>query len=155
MNKSQLQRQVILQLQHNLELAIRAAQTAHEAATHAENIAENKYDTLGLEAAYLAAGQARRVDEIRLSLHAWQRLPLRAHDSERGIQLGALLQLAEGAQRQRLWLGPDGAGLKLPDADGEILLITPQAPLGKQLLGLDVGDEVIIASRHWKIIQVD
>ena len=37
-----------------LELLQRAAQTAYEAATHAENIAENKYDTLGLEASYLS-----------------------------------------------------------------------------------------------------
>ena len=30
-----------------------------------ENIPENKYDTLGLEAAYLATGQARRAEAIR------------------------------------------------------------------------------------------
>jgi len=38
---------------------------AHETATHEENIAENKYVTLGLEAAYLATGQARRAEAIR------------------------------------------------------------------------------------------
>ena len=33
-----------------------------------ENVAENKYDTLGLEAAYLVTGQARRAEAIRQAM---------------------------------------------------------------------------------------
>ena len=40
--------------------------------THEENIAENKYDTLGLEAAYLAQGQAQRVNECYLSIQQFE-----------------------------------------------------------------------------------
>ncbi|MDV3444086.1 transcription elongation factor GreAB, partial [Pseudomonas otitidis] len=36
-------------LADDLQLLQRAAQTAYETATHEENIAENKYDTLGLD----------------------------------------------------------------------------------------------------------
>ena len=32
------------------------------------DIAENKYDTLGLEAAYLSTGQARRAEAIRQAM---------------------------------------------------------------------------------------
>lgn len=155
MDKTLLQQQVCEHLEADLAMAIRAAQTAHEAATHEENIAENKYDTLGLEASYLAAGQARRVEEIRQALQAWRTLQMRDFDEEQGIQLGALvfLQSADG-RRQCLLLGPDGAGLKLPSAAGEIILITPRAPLGQQLLGLGVADEVSSGPLRWAIVQV-
>ena len=55
MNKFSLQQQVLKRLAEDLLQAEDAVRVAHETATHAENIAENKYDTLGLEAAYLAA----------------------------------------------------------------------------------------------------
>lgn len=60
MDKLLLRQQVLGRLAEDLLRVEQAAQIAHEAATHEENIAENKYDTLGLEAAYLATGQARR-----------------------------------------------------------------------------------------------
>ena len=60
MDKFLLQQQVLERLAEDLLQAEQAVRAAHETATHEENIAENKYDTLGLEAAYLATGQARR-----------------------------------------------------------------------------------------------
>ena len=68
MNKTHLIAQIIAALEHDLDVVTRAAQSAYEAATAEENIAENKYDTLGLEASYLATGQARRSAEIRQAL---------------------------------------------------------------------------------------
>ncbi len=58
MNKQTVHQLILDKLKIDLDIAERAAQTAYETATHEENIAENKYDTLGLEASYLAAGQA-------------------------------------------------------------------------------------------------
>jgi hypothetical protein len=54
MDKFLLQQQVLERLAEDLLQAERAMRAAHETATHNENIAENKYDTLGLEAAYLS-----------------------------------------------------------------------------------------------------
>ncbi|UTW06255.1 GreA/GreB family elongation factor [Pseudomonas benzenivorans] len=145
MDKNPLHQLIVERLQADLELARRAAQSAYEAATDEENIAENKYDTLGLEASYLAAGQARRVEEIRHSLAAWQQLTLRPFDPRQGIQLGALVWLADtGDREQCLLLGPDGAGLKVQWQGQEVLVVSPRAPLGQRLLGCGTGDEVEI-----------
>ena len=155
-DKSALQQQVCQRLEADLALLLAAADEARQAATHEESKAENKYDTRGLEASYLAAGQSRRVEEIRHALAAWRALPVRPYDDASGIQLGALIQLGNDRQQtQRLLLGPDGAGLKLPDADGEILLITPQAPLGRALLGLGEGDEFSVGALRWRVLRVD
>jgi transcription elongation GreA/GreB family factor len=145
MNKQTVHQLILDKLRVDLDIAERAAQTAYETATHEENIAENKYDTLGLEASYLAAGQARRVEEIRQALALCQNLTLRAYDDQRGIAVGALLGLEDARGREQwLFLAPDGAGLKVDVVGQPITVITPRSPLGRSLLGKFEGDEVEI-----------
>ena len=145
MNKTAVHQQMLEQLAIDLDVLQRAAQTAYEAATHKENIAENKYDTLGLEASYLATGQARRVEEIRLALKNCQAMTLTPFNPAQGIQVGALVRLeADNGNEQWLFLAPEAAGLKL-DHDGHtVTVITPRAPLGSALLGKQMDDDVQI-----------
>ena len=153
MNKAALLQLIIERLTLDLDVAQRAAQTAYETATHEENVAENKYDTLGLEASYLATGQARRMEEIRQGLGKFRSLQLR--ESETGIQLAALVALLspEGAV-QWFFLGPDAAGLKI-DFDGlPVMIITPLSPLGQSLIGKDVDDEVVMGGKVQVIVAV-
>jgi len=159
LNKQSVLELIIARLVVDLDVAQRAAQTAYETATHEENIAENKYDTLGLEASYLAAGQARRVEEIRQSLVLYQNLSLRPFDEQRGIQIGDLLSLEAGnGSQQQLFLGPDAAGLKIYQGDVLITVITARAPLGQNLLGKAEGDVVEItingARQSFEVTQV-
>ena len=145
MDKQDVLQRITEKLKVDLNIAKRAAQTAYEAATHEENIAENKYDTLGLEASYLAAGQARRVEEIRQSLKRYEDWSLKSFDESCGIQVGDLMTIENGAgQVQYLFLGPDAAGLKVQVDDQLITVITPHAPLGQQLLGKFENDAVQI-----------
>ncbi|WMN16028.1 GreA/GreB family elongation factor [Pseudomonas piscis] len=145
MNKQSVYQLILQQLQDDLLIALRAAQTAYETATHEESVAENKYDTLGLEAAYLAAGQSRRVEEIRQALGLWQNLVLRPGDAQSSIQVGSLLGLEdERGREQWLFLGPDAAGLKVRVVGQMVTVITPRSPMGQGLLGKFEGDEVEI-----------
>ena len=145
MNKTAVYRLMLEKLEIDLDVLQRAAQTAYEAATHEENVAENKYDTLGLEASYLATGQARRVEEIRQALKNCQAMTLAPLSAALGIQVGALIHLeAENGSEQWLFLAPDAAGLKL-NLDGEaVTVITARSPLGAALLGKQHDDEVLI-----------
>lgn len=156
MNKQQILALIVARLEADLEVAHRAALAAYEAATHEENIAENKYDTLGLEASYLAAGQARRVEEIRQSLTLYRKWPVRPFDDSQGVQVGDLITLlAPGGQPQYFFLGPDAAGLKLDAYDSTITVITARAPLGRSLLGRFEGDEVeILVSGSRQLFEV-
>jgi transcription elongation GreA/GreB family factor len=143
MNKADLLQRIIDTLGFDLDVVQRAAQTAYEAATAEENIAENKYDTLGLEASYLATGQARRMEEIRQARKAYQQLVLRDYDPARGIQVSNLVTLeAENGSCQRLFLGPEGAGLKIGQGEQLVTVITPRSPLGQSLIGKCEDDEV-------------
>lgn len=145
MNKTELLQQVLKRLEDDHLQAQQAALTAYETATAKENIAENKYDTLGLEASYLATGQARRAAAIRQTLTNWKQLVLRTFDPQLGIQLGALIALSDDEDRhQCLLLGPDGAAMKLQQDGQAVQVIGPHAPLGQILLGKGVGDEVTL-----------
>lgn len=145
MDKSLLQQQVLERLAEDLMQVEQAARAAHEAATHEENIAENKYDTLGLEAAYLATGQARRAEAIRQAMADWRQFRPRPYDADRGIQLGALVCLVDADDKQQLlFLGPNGGGMKLASGDQRVQVMSSESPLGKAMLGKCEGDEVSI-----------
>ena len=141
MDKNLLLQDVLTHLQADLEQASLAALSAHEAATHEENVAENKYDTRGLEAAYLADGQRRRLHEIETALAAYRNLQAGVSSDGR-VRVGALLCLDHDGAERWFFLGPDAAGLKLQHDGREILVITARSPLGQGLLGREVGDEV-------------
>ena len=144
MDKLLLQQQVLERLAEDLLQAEQAMRAAHETATHEENIAENKYDTLGLEAAYLATGQARRAEDIRQAMANWRFRP-RPYDASKGIQLGALVCLVDSADKQQLlFLGPDGGSMKLVSGAQLIQVISTEAPLGRAMVGKYEGDEVWI-----------
>ena len=148
MNKSQLHALIIEKLQADLVIAKSVLQASHEAATHSESKAENKYDTRGLEAAYLADGQRRRVHEIEAAISGFRNLPVRTHLNE-AISLGALIELDGDEGRRWVFLGPDAAGLQILIDDALVVLISTRSPLGHALLGLFEGDElkITVASR--------
>lgn len=159
MDKFLLQQQVLERLAQDLQQTEQAARTAHETATHEENIAENKYDTLGLEAAYLATGQARRAEAIRQAMANWRQFRPRAYDPSQGIQIGALVRLLDADDKeQQLFLGPDGGSMTLLIDTQPVQVISSQAPLGKAMLGKFEGDEVTMqiasARQRFEVLQV-
>ena len=143
MDKTLLQQQVLERLAEDQLQVEQAARAAHETATHEENIAENKYDTLGLEAAYLATGQARRAEAIRRAIANWRQFRPRPYDDGKGIQLGALVCLVDADDKQQLlFLGPDGGSMTLMSDAQRVQVISSEAPLCRALLGKSEGDEV-------------
>jgi len=133
MNKRLIIKKITAALTGELELYFRAAQYARAEATHEQNKPENKYDTRGLEASYLARGQSRQAAEL-------EKLNPRPLAAGEAIGLGALVELELGGERSFYFLGPRAGGTEVTHDRKEILVITPQSPLGEQLLGKKAGD---------------
>ena len=143
MTKQQLLQTIIATLETDLALFTSAARTAHVAATHVECQPDNKYDTTALEASYIAQGQANRAQEIRQALEVYRALALQPFDQGTPIRLTALVTLEDEQGRQRLvFLGPWAGGMKIPAGEGEVVVVTPNSPLGRGLLGRLCGDEL-------------
>lgn len=144
-NRARLLEQIINHLEDSLKLNIDAAEQAHETATHGENVAENRHDTLGLEAAYLAQGQSQRVVAGEVDILSFKALRDLKHSES--IAMGSLVALVnegadEGDKSQLLFIGPAAAGLKLVTDQNEIVVITPSAPLGRALMGHFIHEEI-------------
>ena len=154
MNKTALLQQIIARLAHDLELLLAAAKSAHAAATHAENIPDNKYCTLALEASYLAQGQANRASEIRRAIETYKQLASKP-SAEGTVRLGSLVELEdeEGATKV-VFIGPLEGGLKITHAGREVLVITPASPLGRELLDKAVGEGVESGNSDYNIIDI-
>jgi len=159
MNKSELLQLIQEQLTHDLAIQFNAAKAAHEASTHEENIPDNKYETLALEASYVAQGQANRAQEIRRALESYKQLTLQHFDDTTAIGLTALITLTGDDETNRtVFIGPLEGGMKVVCQLTEIVVITPASPLGRDLIGKSVGDLVRIGAgrdcKEFEIAQV-
>jgi len=155
MNKEDLKATIVSRLKADHELLLQAARKAHEAATHEENVPDNKYETLALEASYIAQGQANRAQEIAQSVQTFERLSLQSFDQDSEIRLSAVVTLEDGeGQEKRIFLAPVAGGLSI-DFDGRsVQLITPASPLGRALLGSVCGDSVDVGGKEYEILDV-
>ena len=133
MNKAQLTRQIIASLSESLGVLEKAARASHAEATHESSKAESKYDTRGLEAAYLAGGQARQAKEIQDSIKLYETLTTKDFTFDEPIDLTALVELDAGNTRSLYFIGPRNGGLEIKHQREEVTVITPQSPLGQIL----------------------
>lgn len=159
MDKHLLKHLVLERLAADLLQVEHAARVAHETAIHEENIAENKYDTLGLEAAYLATGQARRAEAIRQTITRWRQFRPHTYDACKCIQLGALVCLVDSqGEQQYFFLGPAGGSMTLVSGAQLIHVISSEVPLGTAMLGKCEGDEVLLQlaqiRQRFEVLQV-
>jgi transcription elongation GreA/GreB family factor len=142
--KQTLIKKIISQLAKDLEIYIKAANAARSEATHEQSKAESKYDTRGLEASYLARGQSKQAAELVQAIEAFEALPPRTFSPEEGIDVGALVELEAGGAKTFYFMGPRAGGTEVQHENQEVLVITPQSPLGEQLAGKKQGDTLQI-----------
>ena len=139
MTKAQLIEQIVMSLNESLAVLQKAARAAHAEATHESSKAENKYDTRGLEAAYLAGGQARQAKETLESIALYEALATREFGPGEPIGLTALVELEADGSRSHYFVGPKNGGLEIQCERTEVMVITPQSPLGENLMGKKAG----------------
>lgn len=157
MNKPLLLEQLLIALHAVHQSAVDAAQRAHDTATDNENIAENKYDTLALEAAYLAQGQSVRVEQCAADIQAFKLLNSNVHSKK--VELGAVVLLLDEQENEKwLFFGPTAGGLKVNFEEKSIVVVTPSSPLGQTIDQAKIEQEVSvnIAGKliHYEIIDI-
>jgi len=140
-NKRAIIQKITTKLADELELYFRAAQSARAEATHEQNKAEHKYDTRGLEASYLARGQSRQAAELEAAIAEFEKLEARKFAADEPIGVGALVELEHGGEKTFYFVGPRAGGTEVIHDRKEILVITPQSPLGAQLVGRKSGSQ--------------
>lgn len=144
LNKAALIRKIVASLDAELALFAASARAAHEEATHEQSRAENKYDTRGLEASYLARGQSRQAAETMQARAEYESLTPRIFGPGDGIDLCAVVEL-EGPHGTAIYfIGPRAGGTEIVHQKKTLLVMTPQSPLGSALLGRKQGERLVI-----------
>jgi len=147
MDKTRLRQAIIERLDAELENLTRAALMARDEATHEESKPENQYDMHAQEAAYLAEGQAKLAAELRASIALYQGLALPVFTSAQPIGLGAVVTLDTAGRKTHYFIGPRNGGIEVAFEGTDVIVLTPQSPLGRLLVGRRVGDTLSPSSR--------
>ncbi|WP_286233782.1 GreA/GreB family elongation factor [Thalassotalea sediminis] len=135
----------------NLKLILndvkQAAEKAHLAAIDEQSVAETQYDTLAIEAAYLAEGYSRRINELSQAITLVSHLSVEQTET---IQLGALVKLA--GQSVDYFIAPAGAGITFTIESINIAVLSPQSPIGKAMLSHEAGDVITVTINQKEVV---
>jgi len=150
-NKKDLLDQLIAIVKEKLDYSTREALSLKEAATNEESKAENKYDTRGLEASYMAQAQALRVSELKKDFYELTKLKL--PKSPKKVVLGSLIGLIDiESKNQAFYLLLNIGGYSLTaENQVKVKTVSVSSPLGAKLLGKETDDEFIFRKKVYEI----
>jgi transcription elongation GreA/GreB family factor len=138
--------EVLRLLRQRLAEQLAALTSSHSAAqsgaTHEESRQEHPKDTRAIEAQYLARGLAHRVETLRDSVAQLNLMRLESFADGDEIGLSALVGVVDEHDEPAIYfLVPVGGGETLKIGRRQVLALTPTSPIGRALIGRQVGDE--------------
>ncbi len=142
MNKREIVTLVLEQLREAFGARHAASRQTRSGGNDEQSKAENKYDTLSTEQNYLADGLARQAQAAMQAAAAYEDLPPRDFAAGERIDLGALVELEFTDGREWFFLGPAGGGIEVVHRGVPIVVLTPEAPLGAQLIDRLAGEKI-------------
>lgn len=154
--------------QQQMDIARRASADAAVAAQTFATESEKREDSRAmLEFSSVSKGHILRAQGARDALQQLEHFEKQPHprfSRKTPISLGALVDVQmetdEGSEERTFFLLPIGAGTELsgPGGDGFVSVITPQSPIGKQLIGKKAGESFDMTVRgdayEWHVLDV-
>lgn len=101
MDKKVLVDMVVEYLEKLLNALLDSAKEAKDAATNEESKAENKYDTRGLEASYLAGAQAERAGVLLRAIDTIRKMTILSFNDQKPIQSSAIVEVEMDGDEKR------------------------------------------------------
>lgn len=152
--REEIRTKVLAELNEQRERAERALSDAAEATTHADAKQEGKYDTRAIESSYLASAQSERLLELTQKAQTIERMILLSVGDNPVVRLSSLIALID-ENDQRIWymILPGAGGLLIQSTIGNVTVVAPESPLGKELLGKTAGDEIELSGNRLLTIE--
>ncbi len=144
MNKTLFFNALIDTLREELIHAVNASKDAAEYATNDESRAESQWDTQGLEASYLAAGQAGQAKQWAEAIEELQSERedlLKPNDK---ISLGALFKCDIGGSEEFFFFAGVAGGQVINVDNIEVTVLNSHSPLASRVLGRKVGETFVL-----------
>ena len=142
MKKLKIIEVVLEHLRADFERRQAAARRTRVEGNDAESKSEGKYDTRSTEENYLADGLARQALEAANAAEAIEKMPIRDFAAGEGIDIGALVELEFAKETELFLIATAGGGTEFVWNKKPIVVLTPESPLGSQLIGRYQGERV-------------
>ncbi|PIK13688.1 GreA/GreB family elongation factor [Halobacteriovorax sp. JY17] len=140
MDKKEIVKDLLAQLNTELEKAKAAYNTAKNTTQDADNKAESKWDTRSIEAGYLAGAQKVRVDELEMDINVIEELSDSALNKKPTVGIGSLVEIKHNDTVRKYFIAPAAGGFMV-NIGGEVaLVISVFSPIGNEVLDLVDGD---------------
>jgi transcription elongation GreA/GreB family factor len=159
MDKQFMVDQLAARIRDTLQVALREQEAAAIEARDGASPSEKRDDArTALEFSNLARAQGRRALAAQEELSRIENFQVRKSGSR--VSLGDIVEIEDGATGRTIFLAPVGAGIELtmPDGDGFVTVVTPASPIGKAILGRELGDSVEISvkgeERDWTVTYI-
>lgn len=159
MDKQFMVEQLTARIRESLQVAMREQEAAAIEARDGASPSEKRDDArVALEFSNLARAQGRRAVAAQADLARIE--GFRPGDSGDRVSLGDIVEIEDGTTGRSIFLAPVGAGIELtmPDGDGFVTVVTPASPMGKAILGRELGDTVEISvkgeERDWTVTYI-
>ncbi len=163
MDKHALNLQLKSNLRDSIGVAVREMHAAAAAAREGADAKTKREDArMAVEYGALATGQRRRVQQGKQMLAALDRFTPARTPRDGRVRVGSIVEIEDDEDLGKTcFLAPVGAGIELtgPGGDGLLYVVTPQSPIGRAVMGCEVGDCVDVTvegtTRSWEITWVD
>jgi hypothetical protein len=121
----------------------------------APNRMQSRYDTMGIEAAWLSDGLAKKIEERKKELNILKSI----QDAEISDVIGikSLIELKDDSNNKisKYFLLPVAGGIKINYMGNEIMTISKDSPIAKELFGKKEGDSIELNGRTYYILSVN
>lgn len=153
--KKQLIQHLLQHLDERFNILQASALEAKDAATNEESKAENKYDTRGLEASYLAGAQAKRAKDLQDAIYIFSKIQDEELSDKETVEMYSVVNteleaenenedLESEVQQKNFFIVPSQGGVELKVDGTTYLTLTISSPLGEALHKKSNGEEVVI-----------
>lgn len=143
MNKEKIRAAILDQLRGAFESRLRVSRQTREQGNNSESKAEGKYDTLSIEENYLADGLAKQAHAAAEAAAEIESMSVRDFSPDDEIDLGALVKIEFSESAEWFFLAPAGGGTEVVFNGEMVTVITPESPLGLQLIGGRIGIQTV------------
>ncbi len=157
-DKQAILQQFTEKFRDELNVMLQSADEARNYAIADDAKAENKYDTRGLEASYLAHGQAKRAQDLAKVVGVLELLEVKDF-KDKSIEATALVHIEIDGERKAWYFTlPQRGGESIEYKSQKIMSLSPESPLGQNVFGARLGDYFELNGKNgpleYEIIQV-
>jgi hypothetical protein len=147
LNKNYILKRVIAQIERREETIKNSAERSRDASNNAPGRMESRYDSTKMEHGYLADSLNFARVEIQGGLEILSGFSL--PEDNKKISLGSLVEIqSHDGIKMKVFILPYGGGETVEEEEEEITIITPESPIGREIMGKDAGYQFILPTKR-------